>query len=250
MILEAKREFVPDFLKPGKKANELFVLETLVPHSRLRKFDEYAIGSKLLSFCERETPILNQELADYQKDNHKIPKGKYVLCTTADEDALITKDNRGYWNDGQHGLVLLKKRKKGIPLFLSICTFSLPKNLTDPEKRVITAPDSALIVQQLQGPLGGYDEREEANKTLETFRWEEFLINKVINFAIEAGSSQVGIIRGDKNYWCTSFPSRIDLAQRLLVRYNGTAKKCGFKKDQQGSYKLELRTPQLMLADA
>lgn len=85
---------------------------------------------------------------------------------------------------------------------------------------MVSGSDKSLAINQLQG-LSGAD--------FGPIRWEMVLVKIVGLFARSVGFQDLMIIPAQFNrYWAQSNP---DLNQRLLIRYDGTAKRLGFKRE-------------------
>lgn len=98
------------------------------------------------------------------------------------------------------------------------------------------------IILQLQGgnrrdTYKKWESYKEALGILAQIRWEHALIEFWTAWADGAGFSQIHLLQGENIAWNTPDCSRLAQFRR---RYDGTAKKTGFRKDHNGLYALHL----------
>lgn len=84
-----------------------------------------------------------------------------------------------------------------------------------------------LIITQLQGPT--FSDSKGKVQVLPQLRWEVILVDLVVKWAKTTGFSRVYLLPGEFNkyYWTRNEKER----EKLKLRYNVTAKRCGFKRD-------------------
>ena len=80
---------------------------------------------------------------------------------------------------------------------------------------------SAILIKQIQGVKGRLT-------ILKYFRWEKMLLNIAMDWAKNAGFKAVKIIRGESSGWYSPY-----LAQSLFMKYDVTARRSGFKFDEE-----------------
>lgn len=70
-------------------------------------------------------------------------------------------------------------------------------------------------------------------------RWEKLLVNLVVDWARSHGAKKVEIIRSQDNSWHR--PGDPERTARIHLHYDITAKRCGFRMDEEtGRYTLHL----------
>ncbi len=137
--------------------------------------------------------------------------------TASDEYSLFLAFQKGYdphyiniCLDGDYGFILTSKTYNGKILEVSNRALACVS---------FTIHGSNIVIQQLQAVKG---------MVPADLRWEKLFIQLVIDWAFTHGYSRVGIIQAkDHKYFIRT------RANDLYVRYDVTAKRCGFKLDDQ-----------------
>lgn len=79
---------------------------------------------------------------------------------------------------------------------------------------------------------------------LKNIKWERALLEITVDWARKAGLPRVLVVPSANNYWLTDFHCQLireELEERLFLRYDVTARRCGFKQEAQNlPYSLEL----------
>lgn len=88
------------------------------------------------------------------------------------------------------------------------------------------AAPGKMLIKQIQGSRG-------CEKRLFRIKWERALVNYVVQFAESYRIPEVEIVSAQNSHWmqCRHIP-----LERALMRYDVTAKRCGFKKAENGNY--------------
>jgi hypothetical protein len=100
----------------------------------------------------------------------------------------------------------------------------IEKYREDPNKLACRQP----VITQLQGPT--YRDLKSVEPVLKNLRWERILVNLISFWAQRVGFPCIYFTRGEYNIYYNP-THKPELAKRLTRRYNGTAKKCGFRRD-------------------
>ncbi len=89
----------------------------------------------------------------------------------------------------------------------------------------------ALIVWQIQGVKG-------QGRRLRPIKWSRALLKYCAGWAKSVGVTEINVVSVEHNQW-TATHGHLDKERGKLL-YNVTAKRCGFKRDEDGYYHLEL----------
>lgn len=90
-----------------------------------------------------------------------------------------------------------------------------------------------ILVAQIQAQKGlGWEQREK----LKELKWERSLLGAVFDWAERAGFPRVLVVPAANNYWLTDASCqdiRPSLEKRLFLRYDVTARRCGFQQERE-----------------
>ena len=155
-------------------------------------------------------------LFDYTKQSHDLSESeldRYGL----DADIKLNGSNYGQ-----------RFRKKYFDSTFNFC-------LTHDKKLIATLgfeiDGQALIVWQIQGVKG-------QGSRLRPIKWSRALLKYCEGWARTVGVTEINVVSVEHNQW-TATHGHLD-KERGKMLYDVTAKRCGYKKDEDGYYRLEL----------
>ncbi len=168
-----------------------------------------------------DAACLAKYLSAFSKDGHNFDPSSYSLSLS-----FYTGDSIGICQDANYAYVLSKRYDHD---FVTAALMGFDIN------------DFVADIRQIQGAYSRH-------YALKPFRWERMLLRIALDEFSEEGFSQARIQPAEKNkYWLLPFPDdgrRIDIEEhrsRLRLRYNVTARRSGFRFDEQlGCYVRDL----------
>lgn len=250
----AREVFTPDLLASHIQAVSAHI--TVAPFEGRSKpsetpFSEEKTQESLTSFAR---DISRQGLNDYMQSFAK--KVAYTTRKFSLRSAFhprttryIEKPGMGeFFFDGDFGLALGVNSyvEPKNTTWIGVTSFSLGNDIKDyfpyednPLKSSMPFRYPHPVIVQVQGPSPstyGYERRLdlycEAMSVLENYKWERALIGLILDWAREDGIQSVYMLPAEKNRWL----NHGELNERLGIRYNGSAKKLGFKLQPNGLY--------------
>lgn len=242
--MSCEGKYYPALLEPQAQltTHELYWNVLGLPQLPERLFDnpEMALYSvaKFADFFNRN--CLKDFLSGYLKKGQEMPAGNLFLQSVSriSRSGYIAHiagkelDRRVYL-DGNYGFILCwLPEQRTVPLPLAVTSF-LPGYRLNWYNRSLSYPDvTAPVIIQLQPPGHYPDGYQEA---LSRFHWEHALVAIDTQWAQSAGFPVVHLLPGAQNPWVFGLEK---LIKRMTMRYDVTAKRCGFKPDENGLYTL------------
>lgn len=172
-------------------------------------------------------------------DDQKICLGSYTAFPQYTSRPYGSHFEGTFWHDSQFSFILGVEKTKivdGEPessRILATIGFEIisnnPETFYTPESQELNLEEGDIFIHQIQGMRGKLRFR-----TLSKFNWERVLVSITTFWAEDMGFPRICILPAERNQWferaSLKNPEGRDF-KRALLRYNGTAKKCGFKKE-------------------
>lgn len=203
-------------------------------------------------------------VSTYKKQGKQIPNGKFSIePIIVDDDPIIEDNYISQYIDGKYGFKLLFKQEDENAYWIASTSFLAGTQLEgiyDYEKlsRYKNLPNPIII--QLQAIsrnkyLYVPERAERAKEIIDTFKFEYVLTQIDTMFCKKINIPQVFLLPGELNYYYKkvdmtdtadqqskkSEEEQQEKNERLILRYNGAASHCGFKKHQNGLYAYSIR---------
>lgn len=248
---EANQYYCPPFLSP-----EVNALHTELAAACLPPFGEVKtewisptkITDSLRDFVDgMNRNGLDTTINTFSKSEGELSE-KFILGTVSQRRMrhISRKGDGLFYFDGDHALTLgylRRSRNQVRPLWFGVISFSSTVDMHEYSQELIEKKESispAPIILQLQGPADwSYDSRvkyENAKKVLGKLRWEKALVTMVLKWAESTAIPVVYLLPSSLNEYRTTVPNpKLNLNQRLHMRYDVTAERMGFDLDQRNS---------------
>lgn len=219
---------------------------------RLFDYQEMVLYSlaKFVNFFNRNS-CLGDFLAGHLKDGQQMLEGNIFLQPIAgDRDHSPTniphiagkEAGNGIYLDGDYGFILCwRPDQRTDPLILATTSFS-PGNRLSRYNPKLSYPDvtTPVVIQlQAQSYSTNYcyanprvERREMAFEALSRFRWEHALVSIATQWTQSAGFPVINLLPGAQNRYAHH------REEQMKMRYDVTAKRCGFKLGENGLYVL------------
>lgn len=188
---------------------------------------------------------LTAYLSDFLKGNQEIPDGNLFLQPVLGNPYYSPTwlgFNKGMYLDGAYGFILcLQPDRRTRPLLLAVTSFYPGTSLYLYSEGAVSYPDiTTPVILQLQSQHWFTNdkpgEKALAASVLKSFRWEHALIYMDVKWAQSVGLPAIHILPSWQNRY---FRGKEDT---MKMRYDVSAERCGFKKDERGLYTLPLPT--------
>ena len=241
----------PAFLMPQKLCNDAEILRCTGVQEDLGSLrDRDAVFSSLVEFASGANARgINDLVAFNLRDGYEAPKGRFFLSPIKRyrswhiEEPLIQdfihKSRPHIFIDGSYGLKLYyKDNEVKKPVVLGAVSFSTGSDIRHYDRNLERYKDvEDPIIVQLQGPHSHSNgkKHEIVQGVLRSFRLEDVLIDTMIQWANMVGLSRLYLLPGEKNAYLYRMP---ELEAKLKRRYDGSARKWGFKMASNGLYLL------------
>lgn len=178
-------------------------------------------------------------------------RGRFEFKGTVDYNGYHKCGNTPFYVDGQYAFYLtFHEYDKALPYFIGVISMNTGCKMLWWLKDEIydkVANIKEPIIVQLQGSSPDSPNIEKAREIASSFYWERTLVDIVSIWTKKLQSPKLFILPGEHNLYVADIdeadcvPVPYDHNELLKRRYNGTAKKMGFKKDQTtGLYVLNL----------
>ncbi len=198
-----------------------------IPFSTNYKSAPLVLNSMKLFVKGYDSESVNNLVDNNLKGTRVMPTGNLLISAYACFDgSVFSLDGSRFVADGSYGFFLGKKER--FPLWLAGVFFS-------------SAQNDCPIIQQLQVVKHKYISQQELTlSTLQLFHWERALVYLVLDWAYINRFPAVYLQPAEMNQWVKR--GNLPL-ERAKMRYDVTAERMGFRKDQNGLYALYLSYP-------
>ncbi|MDO8658645.1 MAG: hypothetical protein Q7K55_07920 [Candidatus Levybacteria bacterium] len=212
-----------------------------------------AVAFSLHNFAVRVNNASESYFADFLKEGQEMPRGKLylrpVVGHSIDESVRWVRTRFSeMFIDGCYGFILCLRPKGDKPLFLAATSFLLANHSTDysPWLRFHynDLPTPVVVQLQAQHDTTNFTKTEPERKkladdTLSRFRWEHALLALDVQWARSVGLPAIHVLPGSQNHYFNYFKGK-GREKSVKIRYDISARRCGFKQDDEGLYTLEL----------
>ena len=166
---------------------------------------------------------------------------KYLLSPDVNSKGrvFLPNDPIPVFVDGTHGFALgCQKKDSGKTLWLAMMGLGfLEEGTNHVTTHIKNNPHQIFpVIRQLQVLTSSANKIEKKEKSeilaeLHDLRWERILITNVVNWARKSSFQKIYSIPAEKCRW-----ARKEDLERYKIRYNTSAKRLGFKKDEASGY--------------
>jgi len=166
-----------------------------------------------------------------------------------DLDYSFLAEERGKWEYDSPFAFILQHRSEPTetPMFLSVVGFTYGSHLENymksgKGKKIGAAVDSFPVINQIQGPQSHSTYKlkpeyyEKARGILGQVRWEPLLMATVHEWAKSNKLEKLGVLPAEYNLWVSGLPEDDEKFKRFKRRYDHTAKRYGFEKNEKSSF--------------
>jgi len=263
----------------------LFLSSTFLPKSDLTKIETDAlriggynqprinlnngqeVHSSIADFCQGiDSNGVNELIIHYLKSRATLPEGKFCISTPdldIRNEPWFSKTSyyvffgdgnspSGFFIDGSDSLILGFKSNPS-PL-IRLAALSFCRGLTmarrGSSEDILPQPFPTIVQLQVFRHTGEYSYLNEiASQALRALRWEKLLVDLLVEWAMQQQIPAVYILPSEMNRYINerrSKPDFQDFLQRIQIRYDGTARHCGFKMQPNGLWGLNTANYQLI----
>ncbi len=232
----------------ANKERILPALDNLSRASRLRIFCGLMGGGPekwLLSGSDQEIDSSLKSFID-EINSSGVLTPFFLEYFFKDQRGWFTKEGEHLYSDAPRNFLLEEGRSNDSGgNVLALISFLIvgadeANPLYYPKLKMDSLRKDDVLVTQIQAKKGL---SQENRLDLKRVRWEMSLLNSVVDWAQGVGLPRVLVVPSANNYWSNNNYGQggKDLGERLFLRYDVTARRCGFKQEEKNSpYLLEL----------